>query len=273
MYNHELKVIDTPSKAYLLGLFYSDGCITSNDGHYSAHIVLHEKDKYLLELLNSEFPFFNINKHSDSAFKLCTNSKNVVEDLKLNGMVYRKSTENKELLRLPNLDSTLVHHFIRGYFDGDGSVYRQKLGNTKFEIGGPSFSMIADIVKALYDNKITVNLTCKYTGQGLRTQDYYCLYVSSDKLSKAFAEYIYKDCGELFLRRKFDRLYFVPEYHRPERPVCPICGGTNTVLEGKRLMRHGLMQRGKCKDCKKQFSTTAPQGSNTLSGGDELLEA
>lgn len=29
MYNNELKNIDSPEKAYLLGLFYSDGCIHS----------------------------------------------------------------------------------------------------------------------------------------------------------------------------------------------------------------------------------------------------
>lgn len=273
MYNNELRNIDSPEKAYLLGLFYSDGCISSNDGHHSAHIVLHEEDKYLLEKIVDKFPFFKIHKHSEKAFRIACTGWDIVADLISKGMVYRKSVENRDLLELPVLREDLVSHFIRGYFDGDGSVYRQKKGNTKIEIGGTSYKMITDIIKVLYDNKITVNFTCKYAGAGLRTINYYVLYTSSDKISKQFANYIYRDCGDLYLKRKYERLYYIPEYHRMERLVCPICNGTNTVRLGTRQMIHGLVYRGKCKDCQKQFSITAPQSSNTLSGGDELLEA
>lgn len=272
MYNNEFKNINSPEKAYLLGLFYSDGCIYSNDGHYYASIVLHEDDKYLLNIIINKFPFFRLSKHSKCAWSIVCTMKAIVEDLQANGMYFRKSTDNKELLRLPNLDKELIHHFIRGYFDGDGSVYRQKLGNTKFDIGGTGFNMITDIIKVLYDNGITVNMTCKYAVANLRKHDYYVLYASSDKISKQFANYIYKNCGDLYMKRKYDKLYYIPEYHKRERLICPICKGTNTIRTGTRQMLHGLVYRGKCKDCKKQFSITAPQSSNTLSGGDELLE-
>lgn len=59
MYNNELKNIDSPEKAYLLGLFYSDGCIYSKNCCYYASIVLHEDDKYLLKIIVSKFPFLN----------------------------------------------------------------------------------------------------------------------------------------------------------------------------------------------------------------------
>lgn len=272
MYNNELINIDTPEKAYLLGLFYSDGCINNSNGSYYASIVLHEDDKYLLDMIVDKFPFFRLSKMTNHVWSIVCTKKAIVDDLQINGMYFRKSTENKEFLRLPKLDSSLIHHFIRGYFDGDGSVYRQKQGNTKIDIGGTGFGMITDIVKVLYDNNITVNLTCKYAGTGLRKHDFYVLYTSSDKVSKQFANYIYKDCGELYLRRKYDRLYYIPEYYRREKLTCSICNGTNTVRLGTRQMLHGLVYRGKCKDCNKQFSITAPQGSNILSGGGELLE-
>ena len=272
MYNNELKNIDSPEKAYLLGLFYSDGCIHSNDGNYCASVTLHEDDKYLLDIILAKFPFFRLSKCATHAWSIVCTRKAIVEDLQANGMYFRKSTDNKELLRLPNLDKELIHHFIRGYFDGDGSVYRQKQGNTKIDIGGTGYNMITDIVRVLYDNKITVNMTCKYAGTSLRKHDYYVLYTSSDKVSKQFANYIYKDCGELYLKRKYDRLYYIPEYNRMERLVCPICGGNNTIRLGTRQMLHGLMYRGRCKDCKKQFSITAPLNSNIQSGEGELLE-
>ena len=273
MYNNELKNIDSPEKAYLLGLFYSDGCIHSNDGSYCASIILHENDKYLLDIIVAKFPFFRLSKQSNHAWSIVCTKKAIVEDLQVNGMYFRKSTDNKELLRLPNLDKELIHHFIRGYFDGDGSVYRQKLGNTKIDIGGTGFNMITDIIRVLYDNGITVNMTCKYAGADLRKHDYYVLYTSSSKVSKQFADYIYRDCGDLYIRRKYERLYYIPEYHRMERLICPICGGNNTVRMGTRQMLHGLMYRGRCKDCKKQFSITAPLDSNIQSGEGELLEA
>lgn len=273
MYNNELKNIDSPEKAYLLGLFYSDGCIHSSNGSYCASIVLHEDDKYLLDIIVDKFPFFKLSKKTNHAWSIICTKKAIIKDLQANGMYFRKSTDNKELLRLPNLDKELIHHFIRGYFDGDGSVYKQKQGNTKIDIGGTGFNMITDIIKVLYDNGITVNMTCKYAGTGLRKHDFYVLYTSSDKISKQFANYIYRDCEDLYLKRKYDKLYFIPEYNRMERLQCPICGGTNTVRGGTRQMLHGLMYRGYCKDCKKQFSITAPQSSNILSGGDELLEA
>lgn len=272
MYNNELKNIDSPEKAYLLGLFYSDGCIHSSNGSYYAAICLHEDDKYLLDTIISKFPFFTLKKMINKAYYIVCSRKTIVEDLLSNGMQFRKSTDNKDFLRLPSIDSNLVHHFIRGYFDGDGSVYKQKKGNTKIEIGGTGFKMITDIIKVLYDNKITVNLTCRYAGADRRKHDYYILYTSSDKISKQFADYIYKDCKDLYLKRKYDRLYYIPEYSRAERLVCPKCNGVNTVRLGTRQMLHGLAYRGKCKDCNKQFSITAPVDSNINSGGDELLE-
>lgn len=261
MYNNELQNIDTPEKAYLLGLFYSDGCIFHNKS-YSAFIVLDKKDKYLLEKLKTIFPFFSINRHSENSFALVCSRKKLVEDLIRHGMYYRKSTENRFNLKLPKLSSNLISHFIRGYFDGDGSVYKQKLGNTKFSIGGACYYLITDIIKVLYDNKITVNITCKYAKENLRSIDYYELYCSSDKVSKNFANYIYQNCGDLYIIRKYEKLNFIPEYHRLERHICPICGGTNTVRGGTRQNKHGIVYRSRCKDCNKQFSVTAPLNSN-----------
>lgn len=58
MYNSELSTIDTPNKAYLIGLIYSDGCIIWKKGQqYSLRIKLNDLD--LLESIRLEFPFFS----------------------------------------------------------------------------------------------------------------------------------------------------------------------------------------------------------------------
>lgn len=274
VYNNEFKVIDTPEKAYVLGFLFSDGFIGEYNKSYTINIVQHIDEEYLIDKIQQLFPFFRKTNYGNNgmALELTCNRKELYEDLLALGMYPRKSNENRNNLRFPNIPINLQSHFIRGYFDGDGSVYKQKLGNTKMEIGGTCYYMITDIIKILYDNGITVNLRCKYAGTGLRTLDFYVLYTSSDKISKQFAEYIYKDCGDLYMKRKYDRLFYIPEYHKMEHLVCPTCGGNNTVRMGQRQMLHGLMLRGICKDCNKRFSIAAPTNSNVSSGEDELLE-
>ena len=220
------------------------------------------------------FHFFikRVSTNTPQVRVLTCNSKALFEDLFDCGIYPQKSDLNRFKLRFPIIPEELKSHFIRGYFDGDGSVYKQKVGNTKFEIGGTCYYMITDLIKILYDNGIDVNLRCKHAGEGLRTIDFYVLYASSDKVSKKFADYIYKDCGNLYMKRKYDKLKYIPEYHRMERLVCPTCNGTNTVRLGQRQLKHTVMLRGMCKDCNKRFSITAPVSSNINSGEDELLE-
>lgn len=273
-YNNEFRVIDTPEKAYVLGFIYSDGCIGNYNHSYTTEIVQHINEEYLVDKIQSLFPFFRKSNHTNKgrAFELINNQKALYDDLTNLGLYQAKSNENRNKLRFPNIPKELQSHFIRGYFDGDGSVYRQKIGNTKLEIGGTCYYMITDIIKILYDNGITVNLRCKYAGEGLRTLDFYILYTSSDKISKQFAEFIYKDCGDLYMKRKYDKLFYIPEYHKMERLICPMCNNSNTVRLGPRRTLSGLKLRGMCKDCNKRFSITAPVNSNINSGEDELLE-
>lgn len=273
-YSNEFHVIDTPEKAYVLGLIFSDGNICNYNNSYHICISQHENEEYLLDIITEMFPFFkkSISTCTPQVRVLSCSKKSLYDDLLYWGVLPQKSNENRFNLRFPSIPQELQSHFIRGYFDGDGSVYRQKLGNTKFEIGGTCFYMITDLIKILYDNGIDVNIRCKHTGEGLRTIDFYVLYASSDKVSKKFAEYIYRDCGDLYMKRKYDKLNYVPDYYKPESPVCPICGGNNTLRLGYRQQKTRLVLRGKCKDCNKMFSITAPVSSNINSGEDELLE-
>jgi len=61
-------------------------------------------------------------------------SKEMVSDLIKHGCFPNKTFT----LRFPNINQKLIHHFMRGYFDGDGSIYngQQKnwyiLGNYDF---------------------------------------------------------------------------------------------------------------------------------------------
>lgn len=265
-YNNELQKIDTQEKAYLLGLFYSDGYVCSTNNNCG--ITLHNNDNELLLKLINLFPFFKLRNSHKSASKIeCTN-KQLKIDLLNNGVCILKSSTNKDNLLFPNISKELYSHFIRGYFDGDGSVYSQKLFNIKIEIGGTSFNLITSIIKHLYDNHINVNMSCNFKSLGLRTMDYYKLYTSSYKQSKLFADYIYQN-SNIHLHRKYDKLNVRIEYNDKQRIICPLCNSNSTIYNGLRNKKIRI----KCKSCNKMSSITAPISSNINSGEDELLEA
>jgi len=127
------QVIDTEEKAYILGLLYADGTIRKRKGDsYVVRIGLNTKDIDLLYNINkflSEYPvrqYDRPNKHVKSGIQqiseLSITSTRMYNDLLKLGV-----HENKSLtLNFPTENQVpkhLIHHFIRGYFDGDGSVY------------------------------------------------------------------------------------------------------------------------------------------------------
>ncbi len=128
---HFFENIDTPEKAYVLGIFYSDGSNNPKKGTIS--ISMQEGDKELLEKINlvmkSTKPLEYIdysNKHDfgyhyKNQYRLLCFSRILCDDLIKQGVIPNKSLK----LTFPTtLDKNLVRHFIRGVYDGDGSIYR-----------------------------------------------------------------------------------------------------------------------------------------------------
>lgn len=135
-YNNELKVIDTEEKAYLLGFLYGDGTISTYKEktgriRFLTKISISKNDEDLMIKLHKHFKFLNLNEFDYSKYNvnstkqvsLAKSSKLLYDDLMLNGLYPRKSYENKDKLHLPKLPDELMSHFIRGFFDADGSVY------------------------------------------------------------------------------------------------------------------------------------------------------
>ena len=123
--------IDTEEKAYWLGFIYADGTISSSplrkeEGakvQYQFELSLSSKDyEHLLKF--SEFLGYNKEKVfcDDTRCRLSVYSKHLWNVLNCNGCTPQKSLT----LRFPKkelFDNVfLIRHFIRGYFDGDGSV-------------------------------------------------------------------------------------------------------------------------------------------------------
>lgn len=129
-------VIDSPEKAYWLGFISADGCVVpprKNGGGACVKIRLHPKDRSHLEafihFLNSNL---EIKDRVNSGFSegqpcidLEINSLEMVNDLINLGVVPAKSS----ILKPPKINKEFVFDYIRGYFDGDGSISKMKNQN------------------------------------------------------------------------------------------------------------------------------------------------
>lgn len=131
--------IDNEYKAYWLGFIYADGCILKQDnrgyGEQEFKIQIAKEDLQLLEKfkqdIKSTYPIredkSKNEKNSNHQIQVIQSlrSQKTVDDLKKLGCVENKSL----ILTFPSeqqVPKELQKHFIRGYFDGDGSISKTK---------------------------------------------------------------------------------------------------------------------------------------------------
>ncbi len=122
--------ITTERQAYWLGFLAADGSVQNKPGKRLLSVVLANKDRSHLELfrdhIDSEHNIyyyerdqeFNGYKFHSEAVQLDLASSRLVEGLIKHGVVPNKT----KVLQAPKLPQRLIRHWIRGYFDGDGSV-------------------------------------------------------------------------------------------------------------------------------------------------------
>ncbi|MFX0099030.1 MAG: LAGLIDADG family homing endonuclease [Candidatus Hodarchaeota archaeon] len=114
--------ISSSNEAYIIGLIMADGSLDKQDK--TVEICLHKNDKYLLEKINevlgSNRPIYYPKK--DKRARLRFNSSQIYEDLKRKGIdestkSYTSKVPSSDILKEP-----YQNDFIRGVFDGDGSI-------------------------------------------------------------------------------------------------------------------------------------------------------
>lgn len=266
MYNREFLNIDTQEKAYFLGLMYADGSINKDENKVT--VTLKYEDRSLLEQLQQIFPFFTlkdrlkITLNNKIYCELFKTDKQLKNDFVKNGCYPLKSNENKDLLFIPNISEDLIHHFIRGFFDGDGSIYPMKYRDLyRFEICSSSEKFIEMIYEYFIKNNIKVELRKRDKDRNkLSKLDLFSVicHISVDlyKLKKL----LYKDSIISMKRKKNKFDLVVPlissknysiAYDINRNLICPHCNSTHVTKRGKRLMSYGYAYRYICEDCKK----------------------
>lgn len=264
MYNRELQSIDNQEKAYLLGLFYADGNIGVNQTQCRLELKL--EDRELIFHLQRLFPFFYIHYDRGTKIELGNYQKALKEDLMMNGCLPRKSFENKENIHIPNIDKSLIRHFIRGYFDGDGGCTLSYSGNKtqkRVYIYSVSIQFLEEIKIELEDSDIVSEISV--------TNDVGKLTIITTSYS-SFYGYLYSNSVIFMIRKKdkFDQILSTNFFIQKSSIPCKFCNSNDTVCDGYNYYKI-KRQRYLCKTCKRHF--TAPISSNINGGGDELLES
>lgn len=125
--------IDTEEKAYFLGWICADGYIKKSQ--YNGRVyhtlevyVTNEDSEIIFRFGNAigkqpviKKQYNKIQKKTYTGYRLELKAKKTYDDiLKL------FTDEMKPYRQFPNLHKNLKHHFVRGYFDGDGSISIRK---------------------------------------------------------------------------------------------------------------------------------------------------
>lgn len=200
--------IDTPDKAYILGLLFADGNNSINKSTIS--LSLQEYDKDILYKIKDAINYNGIIKDVDVSNRVYGNgyisknmcslniySKRLCQVLSDKGMVKNKSL----ILEYPNyLPQDLNRHFLRGYFDGDGSIYKSNERNYNFTITS-TFNFCKDALSIMRrELNIGGNIYDASNHNGITK----VVVISGRNQCKTVTDWFYND-SDLFLQRKYDR--------------------------------------------------------------------
>lgn len=200
--------IDSPKKAYWLGLIFADGWVVFNETQrtYELGIELQEQDSYILYALVSALGgnhkishdchhrVFNGYEYDTNTSRLRVYSKEIVCGLISNGVVANKtySTEYPRPL-------TYKRDFVRGFLDGDGCITNSNQGNLIVTFTNANKEFLSYLRDMIFSEcgvlgTIYTENDRKHTLRYFRVSD-------TEKL----LSWIYYNQNMLFLKRKYER--------------------------------------------------------------------
>jgi hypothetical protein len=184
-------IIDTEEKAYCLGLLLADGHLTNAN-----HLMLTMSDVDIMykyqKAIDTNIPIKR-DKYGNYALNIC--SKEIGEDLRRIGFHNRKSYGIDISNVISVIPKNLMHHFVRGMFDGDGSIriyMYDYIKNPQYHFG---YTGTKEVVEFVYNY---LGLHTKIVKESDIT--YTCV-TSCKQTIKEIYEKLYKD-ATIYIARK-----------------------------------------------------------------------
>jgi hypothetical protein len=192
--------IDTEEKAYWLGFFYADGLLDKNGSVLK--LELSAKDASHLQRFASIF------QREIQVYERSPDKRNgkvyatarcaiacayLWNALKEKG-IKQGNTLSEDLSIFAQIPKEFLHHFVRGFFDGDGTVHRTKKGGLQFGFVG-SFSFMAHLREVIV---LAVGLSAPKLDESRRLA---ILHWNGNGVSNRFKNWLYCD-ATIWLERK-----------------------------------------------------------------------
>jgi len=190
---------NTEEFAYFLGFFYADGYNNIKQGKIV--ITLKISDLNLLNTFSKAFfgnrpvSIYDVSCQTNDINKVCSlliGSRKLSNFLASCGAYQNKTFK----IRFPYwLPQNLIRHFIRGYFDGDGSIMKH---GRQYRLSIASNRAFNSGLKTIIEKE--TGLCFDLRSHGKIT----VLYKGGNRMAKRFCDWLYKDAS-IYLHRKYRR--------------------------------------------------------------------
>ena len=219
---HVFDQIDSEEKAYWLGFIFADGYISSSPlrkdvkSIYQFELSLGLKDRDHLEKFRIFMEYEKPLIVDTYRCRFTLANKHLWNTLNNYGC-----TPNKSLtLEFPNIPESLVKHFIRGYFDGDGCITR----HVYHTCVSPHVELLGT-KQVLEQILIYSNIPAKYRHDERHSEETWTLSWSKQE-GINFINYLYQDCS-IYLDRKYKLYQFFKNGSRSVEEFTELLSGKN----------------------------------------------
>jgi len=190
----------TPEMAYILGFTFADGCVAKmrSDGEVNTLIFV-QNDEKLLTKIKAAMGVPHSVRPMRNSWRLAIVSDDICQALMSLGCAPAKSND----LSMTPLDvpEEFQSHFFRGFFDGDGCISFNTNGTTDKRY--PAFDVCSK-------SRVFLEKIFKWTPVEpktyIRKDGLWTFRVRRIKDVQRITEWMYADAGDLFLKRKRDKL-------------------------------------------------------------------
>jgi LAGLIDADG-like domain len=193
----------TPAMAWVLGVIYTDGNLHKTPGAVGRVSIAQKEPELLQKVLvlmksNAKVSFSPKRGIAGALYTIRIHNAEIYADLQRLGLTPAKSLT----LQFPDIPPDCVLHFVRGCWDGDGSVYVEKRNNI------PCASYVSgskDFIERLVGHLVNLGLPNRIIHKTVRseTPSYYFRYTRG-QCTKLF-HVLYDDVdASMYLSRKHD---------------------------------------------------------------------
>lgn len=188
--------------AYIFGWIMSDGCLRKEGRNKSAYAIrICSNDEDIITWLHNQLCDGNkIYRQGKNGFQIKYRNTESIKFMMDHGLKERKSLD----MKFPNVPNVVFGSFLRGYFDGDGSIILRNTcyntyGQASFTSG--SFDFLQKLQDKLSEQNIESHL---YRDGRVTNSSYYLRIIKRSEIEKLFRLMYFNDC-DVSLKRKYNK--------------------------------------------------------------------